>query len=60
MARHLRMEYPGALSHLTARGNDQQMIVHDETDRADFLTGFWQELLPQPGAVRSQAMTPPV
>ena len=30
MARSLRAEYPGALPHLTARGNDQQTIVHDE------------------------------
>ncbi|OGW49113.1 MAG: hypothetical protein A2V62_02500 [Nitrospirae bacterium RBG_19FT_COMBO_58_9] len=47
MARHLRAEYPGVLSHLTARGNDQQTIVHDETDRTDFLTRLGQEFLPQ-------------
>ena len=47
MARHLRVEYPGALSHLTARGNDQQTIVHDETDRTDFLTRLGQEIPPQ-------------
>jgi hypothetical protein len=41
------MEYPGALSLLTARGNDQQPIVHDETYRTDFLTGLGQEVLPQ-------------
>jgi len=46
MARHLRVEYPGALSHLTARGNDQQTIFHDETDRTDFLSRLGQEILP--------------
>jgi hypothetical protein len=45
MARHFAGEYPAALSHLTARGNDQQTIVHDETDRTDFLTRLWQEIL---------------
>jgi len=60
MARHLRVEYPGALSHLTARGNDQQTIVHDETDRADFLTRLGQEILPQRWCSANQAMTPPL
>jgi hypothetical protein len=32
------VEYPGAFYHLTAHGNDQQTILHDETDREDFLT----------------------
>jgi hypothetical protein len=40
-------EYPGALYHLTARGNDQQTILHDETDRTDFLTRLGQEVLQQ-------------
>ena len=35
MARHLRAEYPGDLSHLTVYSNNQQTIVHDETDRTD-------------------------
>jgi hypothetical protein len=47
MARQLRVEYPGAPFHLTARGYDQQTIVHDETDQTDFLTGLGQEVLPQ-------------
>jgi len=41
------MEYPGALSHLPARGIDQQTIFHDEPDRTDFLTRLGQEALPQ-------------
>jgi len=47
MARLLRLEYSGALPHLTARGNDQQPIVHDETDRMDFLKRLGQEVLQQ-------------
>ena len=46
MARHLRVKYPGTLSHLTARGNDQQTILHAETDRTDFLTRLGPEGLP--------------
>jgi hypothetical protein len=41
------MKYPGTLDRFTARGNDQQTIVHDATDRTDFLTGLGQEVLPQ-------------
>jgi hypothetical protein len=38
------VEYPGALYHLTARGNDQQTIYHDETDRQHFLKLFGHEI----------------
>ena len=44
MARQLCLEYPGALYHLTARGNDQQTIYHDETDRQHFLKLFGHEI----------------
>jgi hypothetical protein len=37
MAHQFRLEYPGALYDLTARGNEQQFIVHDDTDRQHFL-----------------------
>ena len=47
MACLLRVEYSGTLSHLTARSNDQPTIVHDATDRTDFLTRLGQEILPQ-------------
>ncbi len=47
MARQLRVEYPGALYHLTARGNNQQPIFHDETDRQHFLKLFGHEILQQ-------------
>jgi hypothetical protein len=46
MARYLSVEYPGALYRFTARGNDQQTIVHHETDRTDFLTRLGPEVLP--------------
>jgi len=60
MTRHLRGEYQGTLSHLTARGNDQPTIVHDATDRTDFLTRLGQEILPERLCSANQAMTPPV
>lgn len=37
MSRPLRIEYPGALYHLTARGNAREMIFKDDTDRKTFL-----------------------
>jgi len=33
MARQLRIEYPGALYHVMARGDRREQIVHDENDR---------------------------
>jgi len=37
MARQLRLEFPGALYHITSRGNNKQEIFLDEEDRRDFL-----------------------
>ena len=37
MARPLRLEYPGALYHVTARGNAREDIFLDEADRVLFL-----------------------
>ncbi|MDX2250918.1 MAG: transposase [Nitrospira sp.] len=37
MARPLRIEFPGALYHVTARGNARQDIVLDDEDRQRFL-----------------------
>ena len=37
MARQLRIEYPGAVYHVTARGNAQQDIYTDDNDRMQFL-----------------------
>ena len=33
MARRLRLQYPGAIYHLMAHGNDRQEIVRDDVDR---------------------------
>lgn len=38
MARPLRIEFAGALYHVTARGNAQQDIYADDTDRQQFLS----------------------
>lgn len=38
MARPLRLEYPGAVYHVTARGNAREPIFFDDEDRQSFLT----------------------
>src|SRR3989304_9487258 len=38
MSRPLRLEYPGAVYHLTSRGNARQEIFLDDTDRELFLS----------------------
>ena len=37
MARPLRIEYPGALYHVTSRGDRQEAIFDDDQDRTTFL-----------------------
>jgi REP element-mobilizing transposase RayT len=37
MARPLRIEYPGAVYHVTARGNGRAPTFEDDADRAAFL-----------------------
>jgi len=37
MARPLRLQYPGAFYHVTARGNERKPIFRSEKDRATFL-----------------------
>jgi REP element-mobilizing transposase RayT len=37
MARPLRIEYDGALYHITSRGNERKPIFKDDTDRENFL-----------------------
>ena len=37
MARALRIEYPGAVYHVTARGNERRDIFRDDDDREQFL-----------------------
>lgn len=38
MARPLRIEYPGAFFHVTARGNAKKTIFYDDFDRGQFLS----------------------
>jgi len=40
MARPLRIEYPGAVYHITSRGNAGHNIYQDDQDREAFLSGF--------------------
>ena len=47
MARPLRLEYPGALYHLTARGNAQADIFRDDVDRELFLDLLGKEIRQQ-------------
>jgi REP element-mobilizing transposase RayT len=47
MARPLRLEFPGALYHITARGNAQQPIFLDDDDRRQFLRLLGREILQQ-------------
>ena len=37
MARPLRIEYPGALYHITSRGNARSPVFDDDRDRREFL-----------------------
>lgn len=37
MSRPLRLQYAGAVYHVTARGNARQAIVRDDTDRQRFM-----------------------
>ena len=47
MARPLRIEFPGAFYHITARGNAQQEIFLDDIDRKLFLKLFVSEISQQ-------------
>ena len=38
MARPWRIQYPGAIYHVTARGNNRQDIFIDSEDREDFIS----------------------
>ena len=38
MSRSLRLEYPGAVWHITSRGNERKDIFRDDTDRERFLS----------------------
>ena len=38
MARPLRIEYPGAVYHITSRGNEKKPVYKDDQDRENFLS----------------------
>jgi putative transposase len=38
VSRQLRLEFPGALWHVTSRGNEQRDIFRDDADRRRFVT----------------------
>jgi len=40
MARPLRLEFTGALYHVTARGNRQEDIFEEDGDRIEFISIF--------------------
>ena len=44
MVRPLRIEYPGAVYHVTSRGDRREPIAHEDADRALFLTTLGQAL----------------
>ena len=44
MARQLRLEFPSALYHLTARGNAREAIYRDDVDRELFLALLGPEI----------------
>jgi len=50
MARPLRIEYPGAFYHITARGNEQKAIYKSLRDREKFL-GYLESAHKRYGAV---------
>ncbi len=37
MARAMRIEFPGAVLHITSRGNERREIFRDDLDRGHFL-----------------------
>jgi REP element-mobilizing transposase RayT len=37
MTRPLRIEYPGAVYHITSRGNKKKAVFKDDQDRENFL-----------------------
>jgi len=47
MARPLRLEFPGAVYHITARGNARQPIVADDADRQRYVNALAREVSQQ-------------
>jgi len=45
MSRPLRLQYPGAVYHITSRGNGRQKIFKDQTDFFTFIDLLGKEIL---------------
>ncbi len=58
MARPLRIEFPGAVYHLTARGNARQDLSLDDTDRCTFLDLLHREVQQQHGRCYAYGLMP--
>ena len=52
MARPLRIEYPGALYHVTSRGDRQEAIFDDDQDRTTFLNVLSEVVFSVRGAAK--------
>jgi hypothetical protein len=64
MARTQRIEYEGAVYHVTARGNERREIFRDDADREHFLRVLGDWLLTMVpcfarGGIRGLARSPP-
>lgn len=44
MARPIRVEFPGAVYHVTARGNERRRTFRDDIDRQQFLATLEQSV----------------
>ena len=49
MARPLRLEYAGALYHITSRGDRRELIYEDDVDRIMFMSLLEQYVKPITG-----------
>ena len=56
MARKSRIEYPGAVSHARARGNQERQIYDDDSDRREWLETL-AEAYAKPGSLHSYLRT---
>ena len=53
MTRPLRTDFPGAVYHVTSRGNSRAAIFEDDTDASLFLKVLGEALQPEVMRVRS-------
>jgi len=60
MARLLRIQHPGALNHVTCRGNERKEIYQEDADRKRFLQILSQSPLFTPQAIQLRAHEQPL